>query len=53
MFFGKNIKSLYRCDSCGRTIIIDVEDPKDIKDLREDNILLECSCGGICSPLRD
>lgn len=49
----KKIKFLFRCDTCQMIISTEFETDKDIQDVREDKILLECPCGGICLPLRD
>lgn len=32
---------------------MDFESKKDIEDVKEDKILLECPCGGMCFVLRD
>ena len=53
MFFDKKTKYLFKCDTCNMILSADFEDPKDLEDLKEDKILLECPCGGICCPLRD
>lgn len=53
MFFSTKIKALFKCDSCETILVTELEDPKDIKDLKEDKMLLKCPCGGICLPLRD
>ncbi len=46
-------KYLFKCDKCNSLITISLEDERDIKDASEDNILLECPCGGYYFILRD
>ena len=53
MLNNKKIKSLFKCDICEMILSIEFEEPKDIEEYKEDKILLECPCGGICLPLRD
>jgi hypothetical protein len=53
MFFDKKVKCLFKCDTCDTILSTEFEDPKELENLREDKILLECPCGGICCPLRD
>ena len=53
MLFNTKTKSLFKCESCEVILITEFDDPQDIKDLREDKLLLKCPCGGVCYPLRD
>lgn len=53
MFLEKKNIYLFKCDTCKTVLEIDLSDPKDLEDLKEDKILLECPCGGICMPLRN
>jgi hypothetical protein len=53
MFLEKKRKFLFKCDSCQAILMMEFDDPKDLADVTEDKILFECSCGGICAPLRD
>lgn len=53
MFFDKKIKPLFKCDTCSIILLLEFDEKKDIEDFREDKILLECPCGGVCLPLRD
>lgn len=50
---NKKVKSLFKCDICEMILSVEFDNDKEISDLREDKILLECPCGGICCPLRD
>lgn len=49
----KKQKHLFKCDTCKTILALELEDPKEIEEVREDKILLECPCGGICLPLRN
>lgn len=49
----KKQKHLFKCDTCATILLLQLEDPEEIQDVREDKILLECPCGGICLPLRN
>ena len=51
--FGAIKKYLFKCDTCDSILAVDFDDPKDLEELKEDKILLECPCGGICLLLRD
>lgn len=53
MFFDKKIKHLFKCDTCEVILMLEFEEKKEIEEVREDKVLLECPCGGICLPLRD
>ena len=53
MLLNKKIKCLFKCDICEMILSVDFEETKDIEDFREDKVLLECPCGGVCLPLRD
>jgi hypothetical protein len=54
MFFNnKKVKCLFKCDKCETILVLEFEEGKDLEDVREDKVLLECMCSGICMPLRD
>ncbi len=53
MLLNKKQKFLFKCDSCSTIIEMEFEKAKDLADIKEDKILLECKCGGICFVLRD
>lgn len=52
--YRDNIKKfLFKCDSCKTIMELEITESKDIDNLKEDKLLLECQCGGICFPLRN
>ena len=53
MFSENKPKYLFRCDKCNMILSTEFEDEKDVDDVKEDKILLECPCGGMCFVLRD
>ena len=53
MLWSKKEKHLFKCDTCSAILLLEFEEQKEIEELREDKILLECPCGGICLPLRN
>jgi len=46
-------KFIFRCEDCKTIIPAEFEDEKDLEDLAEDILYLECACGGRCLCLRD
>ncbi len=46
-------KFLFRCEKCHQIISIDFEEEKDIEEVQEDKVLLECHCSGYYFVLRD
>jgi hypothetical protein len=53
MLLSKKQKFLFKCDSCSMILTMEFEEAKELADLKEDKILLECPCGGMCFVLRD
>jgi hypothetical protein len=53
MWLETKKKFLFKCDTCQLILEIDLTDPKDLEELQEDKILLQCPCGGVCLPLRN
>ena len=51
--FGKNVKFLFKCDTCEMIVAIEFEEPEDLEKVRDDKVQLECPCGGMCLILRD
>lgn len=51
--FSKKRKFLFRCEKCQQIIEIEFEDEKDIEDINEDKILIECTCQAYSFVLRD
>lgn len=52
MFLEKKQKFLFKCDTCNIILTMEFDSPKEINDVHEDKILLECPCKGMCFPLR-
>jgi len=46
-------KFLFKCDDCESISNIEFETEEDLKEIDEDKMLLECSCGGISYVLRN
>lgn len=53
MLFSKKNNFLFECDTCKMILSVDLEEEKDIQEYKDDKVLLECPCGGLCLPLRD
>lgn len=51
--FSQYRQYIFKCDQCGTIIHLDFEDPKDIEDVDEDKVLLDCPCGGYYFVLRN
>lgn len=46
-------KFLFKCDECETIINIELDDEDDLKKINNNEIVLECSCGGQCEILKD
>jgi RNase P subunit RPR2 len=46
-------KFLFKCSTCKTILIVDLEEKEDIKKAQNDEVVLECSCGGECLVLLD
>jgi hypothetical protein len=44
---------LFKCDECAMIISANFEEEVDIKMIHDDDMELECPCGGYCRVLRD
>lgn len=53
MFDTTKRKFLFRCEDCGLVVAVDFEEEKDLQDLQDNKIVLECPCQGKCKVLRD
>jgi hypothetical protein len=53
MFDPAKRKFLFRCEDCGLIVSVDFEEEKDLQDLQDNKIVLECPCEGKCKVLRD
>jgi len=53
MFDTKTIKFLFKCADCSNIFSVNLDDIEDIQKVRDDQMDLECSCGGKCNVLRD
>ena len=53
MFDDKLRKFTFRCDTCFEIMASEFEDEKDVSDVIEDKLWLECPCGGKALLLRD
>lgn len=53
MFDNKKHKFLFKCEDCEMITSFDFEDEKDIEDIQEDKLVLECACGGRAKTLRN
>lgn len=51
--FIENVKFLFQCQTCKLIVSLELEDEEDISKVREDEMHLDCPCGGKCLPLRD
>lgn len=51
--FIESIKFLFQCQTCKLILSLELEDEEDILRVREDEMNLDCPCGGKCLPLRD
>lgn len=52
-FECKNTKFTFRCNDCKLLLSSEFEDEKDIEDIKDDLLWLECPCGGKAMLLRD
>lgn len=46
-------KFLFRCEECNLILSAEFEEEEDLKDVREDQIVLDCECGGKAHYLMD
>lgn len=54
MFYElKPKKFTFRCETCQALLTSEFEDERDIDDIREDKLWLECPCDGKAYVLRD
>lgn len=53
MFNEKIRKFLFRCEECKTILEVEFDKFEDIKKVTETDVLIECTCGGICQVLRD
>lgn len=53
MFDDKIRRFTFRCDSCKEIMSSEFDNEKDISDVTEDELWLECPCGGKATLLRD
>lgn len=53
MEYKLNSKFLFRCQDCDMLLTVDFEKSDEIDKVNNDDIELECPCGGLCLVLRD
>lgn len=46
-------KFLFKCDECSMILSVEFDDKEDLEKVMEDEMILECPCGGHCFILRD
>jgi hypothetical protein len=52
-FNEKSVRFNFRCSDCGMIVTSCFEEEKDISEVREGQLALECPCGGRCALLTD
>lgn len=52
-FDSKKRKFTFRCEDCSLILSAEFEQEKDIQDIHDNLLWLECPCGARCMPLRD
>lgn len=53
MLFEPNHNFLFRCESCQAIIAVEFEEEEEKEQVNNDQVMLECPCGGKCKVLRD
>ena len=53
MFSEKKRTVLVRCEDCQMLLSVDLENDDDIEKMNDNELELDCVCGGQCAALRD
>ncbi len=53
MFDEKKQKFLFKCKECSMIVSVELEDEEDLKKVFDNELVLECPCGGKSHVLRD
>lgn len=53
MFNDPKRKFLFKCEDCEMILSVDFEEKEDIQKIQDNEMVLECPCGGHCKVLRD
>jgi len=53
MFNDSKRKYLFKCDECAMILSVEFDEEEDLKKVQDDEMILECLCGGHCKVLRD
>jgi len=53
MFSEKKRTALVICEECKMILTVDLETDEDIEKMNNDELELDCVCGGNCTALRD
>ena len=51
--FNQKLKYLFKCADCEMIVSVEIEDEEDLKKVHEDELILDCPCGGKACVLRD
>jgi hypothetical protein len=51
--FSNKKKYLFKCEECGLIVSIDFESEKDLEQIKEGQMIVECPCSGDCKVLLD
>jgi hypothetical protein len=53
MFSGSARKFLFKCEECLMILSVEFEEKDDLEKVENDDMFLECPCGGVCKVLRN
>ena len=53
MFTDPKRKFLFKCQDCQMILSVDFEEEEDLQKINDNQMILECPCGGHCLVLRD
>jgi hypothetical protein len=53
MFSDSSKKFLFKCEDCEMILSVILEDKEDLKKVNDNEMYLECPCGGMCLILRN
>lgn len=53
MIFESDRNFLFRCETCKMIVSVNFDDEEEIEKVNDDEVILECACGGESKVLRD